>query len=57
MKPETLKLNRLREIGLVVVSLLVIVPIAAMIYQRSKVDHLVIGAGSPWNWCEIAGRR
>lgn len=46
MKTPKLKLNRLLEIGLVVFSLTLIGFVASLLYQRSKVHHVAVAAGS-----------
>jgi len=46
LKPVKLKLNKIIEIGLILFSLSLIGFVATLVYQRSKVQHLTLAAGS-----------
>jgi uncharacterized protein len=47
VKPAGLKLNRVREAGLILISIILIGSLLAMLYQHSKVRRLTVAAGSP----------
>jgi TRAP transporter TAXI family solute receptor len=47
MKPATVKLNKIVEVGMVVLSLALLVFLGTIAYQGSRVHYLTLAAGSP----------